>query len=228
VGAGDALVTVRTDEPEIAGRAAQIMDRFNPLDLDLRSPGTDTILSDPYEREPVDEELANSHDELFTSPAELGERAHHRESRHSDPALSYGTQDSSLSGDAQYPDASGTKLQWSAREDEQARRIGSEEERPTSKAADEMHGQPSFTTYEPDFRQHYSGAFTQTDLPYDYFRPAYRYGFDLANSERFRDSEWGQVEPEARRAWEETNPENPWEEYRAAVREGWNLVKSMR
>jgi uncharacterized protein (TIGR02271 family) len=86
----------------------------------------------------------------------------------------------------------------------------------------------SFETYDPEFRQHYQTSFSSSGRDYTFYQPAYRYGYDLAGNERYRNSEWSQVESDARREWERRNPQNPWEDFKDAVREGWDRVRGRR
>ena len=58
---------------------------------------------------------------------------------------------------------------------------------------------------------------------FEQFEPAYRYGTALARDERYGRVKWSEVEPDARRAWEEQNP-GTWGDYRSAVRHAWDLV----
>jgi len=58
----------------------------------------------------------------------------------------------------------------------------------------------------------------------DEYGPAYRYGFALAGDERYRDADWQDVEPHARRAWEEQNP-GTWEQFKDGVRNAWDRLR---
>ncbi|MBI5929638.1 MAG: hypothetical protein HY862_10040 [Chloroflexi bacterium] len=82
---------------------------------------------------------------------------------------------------------------------------------------------PSFETYAPGYRSHYEAVYTHTGHPYDYYLPAYRYGFDLGASNYYRDYRWEEIEPEARRRWEERRP-NTWDKVKDAVRNAWDSV----
>jgi uncharacterized protein (TIGR02271 family) len=53
-------------------------------------------------------------------------------------------------------------------------------------------------------------------------QPAYRYGAALARDERYRGASWDDVEPQARRDWDETA--GGWEQFRDAVRAAWQKV----
>jgi uncharacterized protein (TIGR02271 family) len=75
-----------------------------------------------------------------------------------------------------------------------------------------------------DSRRHYDSTFETTDYDYDQYRPAYGYGHDLAGHESYRGRDWDEVEPDARREWEARNP-GTWDEFKDAVRQGWNRVR---
>lgn len=79
--------------------------------------------------------------------------------------------------------------------------------------------------YEPLFRQHYTSNFSGTDYSYDDYMVAYTYGYDLANSDRYSDYRWEDLEPEARQNWERYNQDSAWEDFKDAVRQGWESVK---
>ncbi|HEX6386437.1 MAG TPA: hypothetical protein VF177_17335 [Anaerolineae bacterium] len=82
----------------------------------------------------------------------------------------------------------------------------------------------AYDPFEPSFRQHYETHYRVSDYSYDQYQPAYRYGYDLATDYRFRDLTWEEVEPEARRRWEEVN-EGTWEDFKESIHHGWNEVK---
>jgi hypothetical protein len=82
-----------------------------------------------------------------------------------------------------------------------------------------------FDTYDPRFREHFTNSMYGTTYTYDQYRPAYRYGYDLAMDERYRDyQDWRDIEGEARQRWDERNP-GTWEEFKDAVRHAWQEVK---
>lgn len=81
----------------------------------------------------------------------------------------------------------------------------------------------SFETYAPDYRNHYNTYYTQTGNPFDFYLPAYLYGFNLGSNSYYRGYVWEQIEPEARRRWEEERP-NTWDEIKEAVRNAWESI----
>jgi len=76
------------------------------------------------------------------------------------------------------------------------------------------------TRYEPDFRQNYESNFANTGYGYDQYRPAYRYGFELAKDPRYNGMDWNTLEMQAHRNWNEGTM-GPWNRYKEAVRYGW-------
>jgi hypothetical protein len=59
---------------------------------------------------------------------------------------------------------------------------------------------------------------------YDYYRPAYRYGFESAN--QYSGRTWDLVESDLRRNWDtyEHRRESTWEQIKDAVRDAWDRV----
>ena len=84
-----------------------------------------------------------------------------------------------------------------------------------------------FTGYDREFRSHYDTAFARRGVPYDRWVPAYRYGYDVANDPRYRDRDWATVETDAQREWEQRH-QGTWEEFKEAVRYGWDKVRGRR
>lgn len=82
----------------------------------------------------------------------------------------------------------------------------------------------AYAEYEPMFRSHYDNAFTTSGYTYDDFVPAYRYGYTLANDDRFRNRTWSEIEMDARRDWERSNPDSAWDQFKDAVRHAWHEV----
>lgn len=81
----------------------------------------------------------------------------------------------------------------------------------------------AFETFDPDFRTHYQTSYSSLGS-YDRFQPAYRYGYTLATDNRYQGRSWGEVEPEARKAWNSQN-QNTWEDFKDAVQYSWDKVR---
>lgn len=76
-----------------------------------------------------------------------------------------------------------------------------------------------------DFNEHYHTTYSKTGRDFGYYQPAYRYGYDLASEEAYRNRDWGSFEADARRNWEQRNRDTIWDDIKDAVREGWQRVK---
>jgi uncharacterized protein (TIGR02271 family) len=85
-----------------------------------------------------------------------------------------------------------------------------------------------FDEYEPMFRSHYETTFSQTGRTYDEFRPAYNYGYTLANDPRYRNRDWNTFEMDARRDWETRYADSPWEDVKDTIRNAWSTVTGRR
>jgi hypothetical protein len=81
-----------------------------------------------------------------------------------------------------------------------------------------------FANHEEEFRTHYSDHYLSRGYTYAETRPAYRFGYDLANEPDYADRDWEEVEADARRRWEEEDHDGPWEDFKEAVRHAWNEI----
>lgn len=77
-----------------------------------------------------------------------------------------------------------------------------------------------------DFRTHYRDTLSASGQTYEDYEPAYRYGSELGSNERYRGRGWSDVESDARRDWESSNPGRGWERIKAAVRRGWERTSN--
>lgn len=86
-----------------------------------------------------------------------------------------------------------------------------------------------YADFETGYRQHYQSTYGNSGREYDWYGPAYRYGYNLAMDERWDDYEtWDELEAEARREWEGNNTSGlggAWDDFKDAVRRGWEDVK---
>jgi len=67
--------------------------------------------------------------------------------------------------------------------------------------------------------------YARADRGYEYYRSAYRYGYDAAIHHRRRG--WDEVEDELRRVWDTRHDAAalPWTEMRDAVHDAWDRVR---
>jgi len=78
------------------------------------------------------------------------------------------------------------------------------------------------------FRTHYQTHYANTGRAYDDYAPAYQYGSTLANDTRYKGRDWSAIEPDARRDWETSHRGSAWENFKDAVRHGWESVTGRR
>jgi uncharacterized protein (TIGR02271 family) len=81
-----------------------------------------------------------------------------------------------------------------------------------------------FASYEADWRQHHGATFLNRGAYADY-EPAYRYGYELAGDARYRGRDWAALEADARRDWESRHA-GTWEQFKDAIRYGWDKVRA--
>ncbi|HSM59017.1 MAG TPA: general stress protein [Candidatus Sulfomarinibacteraceae bacterium] len=81
-----------------------------------------------------------------------------------------------------------------------------------------------YARHRPSYEEHYDEYYGESDYSYDSYDAAYRYGYSLATYPRYRDNDWSEVEMDARERWESDN-EGAWEEFKDAVRHGWEEAK---
>jgi hypothetical protein len=105
------------------------------------------------------------------------------------------------------------------------------EQRPASDesartAATGAGAQRPYEDYDSDFRQHFATGNADATGRYEDAEPGYRYGHSLAGDARYAGRNWDEIEPQARRDWEQRNPGSTWERIKASVRHAWERLKS--
>lgn len=76
------------------------------------------------------------------------------------------------------------------------------------------------------FRHHWIATYADQGEDYSLYAPAYRYGHHMGSSEHFRDRNWEQAETDLRQDWQATRPASAWDKVKAAVRHGWERIRS--
>ncbi|MHA4868409.1 hypothetical protein ACXZ1M_12000 [Duganella sp. PWIR1] len=72
------------------------------------------------------------------------------------------------------------------------------------------------------FRSHWEK--TYTGGTYQEYDPAYRYGESMAGNPGYKDKPWGEVESELQVTWERRHPQSTWDKFKDAVKEGWERI----
>jgi len=211
---GSTLVTVTADESSV-NRAQDIMNRYNPIDLEQRSglwresgwTGYNAS-AQPMTYAQIQADRTN----YTTLPAGQEEHLNVVEE-----ALQVGKREVEGTGGvrvSKYVTAQPVEEQVRLREEHV--RV---ERRPVDRPASEA----DFSTYEsfePGWRTHYIANFANSGYSYDQFSPAYRYGYSLATNPNYSGWDWDRLEPEAHRYWEARNP-STWDQFKNAIRQAW-------
>jgi len=79
-----------------------------------------------------------------------------------------------------------------------------------------------WATYSDEFRADFDREYAGRGARYEDYEPAYRWGFE--NAETYRGRDWAAAEADLRRDWERTNPGSDWERFKNAVRRGWDRM----
>jgi hypothetical protein len=84
---------------------------------------------------------------------------------------------------------------------------------------DERHPiEDRYNFHDASFRRHYQLNYHDGPHAYEYYAPAYRFGYELA--EESAGSDWEAAQPEAQRHWQ-SNHDTAWDEMREAIHYGW-------
>lgn len=74
------------------------------------------------------------------------------------------------------------------------------------------------------FRSHWEKTLSYTGGTYQEYDPAYRYGESMAGNPGYEDKPFGEVESELRVTWERRHPQSSWDKFKEAVRHGWERI----
>lgn len=85
-------------------------------------------------------------------------------------------------------------------------------------------GAPSWNSYVSTFRRDYDTNYGSSEYSWDEFSSAYRYGYDVANDERYHGRRWEDIETTLRGGWDDDNY-GPWDCFKDAVRYAWEQSK---
>lgn len=125
-------------------------------------------------------------------------------------------------------DWSGTESGYSDREREVRRSTEpsfSERDREVQRMA--AGSSQAYTQYDADYRRDFALRYPGSRHSYEQYEPAYRFGSTWASDDRYRNSDWPSVEADARRDWE-SRGQGRWEDFKDAVRYGWDRARGRR
>jgi hypothetical protein len=85
---------------------------------------------------------------------------------------------------------------------------------------EDMDHDTEFDMENPVYRNHYSTYLADSGYPYDYYVPAYKFGYGLTQDTRYQNQNWDRIEMDARRDWEREHP-GTWERFKNSIRYAW-------
>jgi hypothetical protein len=245
---GGTLVTVRTEDQQV-DRVLGILNRFHPLDIEKHSQGWKQKNWSSFN--PAAEPLEQNAMEYNRSINQMSETPDRPvvENRPL-PDARYQGQAVPVTGENTEPVRNNPDLDYGDLGDQNIEQRHSTEVDPGNWHEEDMGrppiprtGAPSVDVhipsaqsdiarsepldwgrYEPIFKDHYQRIYVSRGHNYDYFQPAYQFGYDFAQQPRYRDLDWNFVEPEMRAEWQRRGERNSWEEIKDAVRYAWDSV----
>ncbi|GAB4202907.1 MAG: hypothetical protein OHK0022_26540 [Roseiflexaceae bacterium] len=84
---------------------------------------------------------------------------------------------------------------------------------------------PSYEDYDERFRDFYNAHLTRSGYTYEQCGPVFRFAYALGRDRRYNRHDWPRVEREARRLWEERNPDS-WDRFKDAICYAWEHVRA--
>jgi hypothetical protein len=199
------LTLTAADEPEVE-RAADIVERFGPVDIDEKTAlwGGGALAGEAMRSGAGAQQQSASMSQQSTTGSAQGAAGSMQD------ATSQGSQQLFATGAAGASPVPPKRAGVRVFEHEEDRGLAIEAE-----TAEEV---------ELYYRRHYDANLATSGDQYDAYEPAYRYGADMASSETYRGRPWKDVEPALRSDWEGRNPGSTWEKIKAAVRHGWDKM----
>lgn len=123
----------------------------------------------------------------------------------------------------------GKELRGAEREvDVRVYAIGALLDESSEAAASPTSAPPTASSYDADYRRHYASSLMGSEAAYQVYCPAYEFGSRMADEERYRGRNYADAESDLRREYEASNPGNPWERFKEAIRHGWELATGKR
>lgn len=71
------------------------------------------------------------------------------------------------------------------------------------------------------YKNHWLTTYRATGRDFDFYQPAYRFGYDLARAEGTHSRGWEAFEAQARDDWAKRFPNVDWSEVRDAIKHAW-------
>jgi hypothetical protein len=213
---GGTLVMVQTPD-NMANRARDIMNRFNPIDIRHESQGwqqSENWRGFDESSQPYSDADMSRQRESWRSSAYSGSGA----------GLGTGYQQGTMSGTGMTSET-GTGLGY-GESTTSGTSSGTGYDRGTSSGMGYEEGTTTGPQrgYTADFRNDYNSYYGSRGRDYSYYEPGYRYGYDLAHNPAYQGRTWSDIESQVRQDWERTHPNNAWGDFKDSIRRAWERV----
>ena len=226
---GHHVITVSALDDSDVERAADIAERFNPVDIDEKaaewgmpqtfSAGAMRMGSTGAMQQSQGTSLQFEGDRnLFAQQSLNDERPMGQ--TYQEPM---GTQDELSVG--RFGNTQGQSLTGSLQRDTSTSSGRRETQRGGVRVFSPLTGSQSDMDDDTYYRSHWDSTYASVGESYDDYAPAYSYGREVATM--YRGRPWNDVEQDVRSGWESrdaSSGESTWERFKDAIRHGWNRI----
>ena len=236
---GNHVLRVSTDSEAEVERAADIVERFGPIDIDEQSEkwgmtegsgammggnrsmsgGQSASLQFDADRLPLNQQSLND-------PVPMGTT--YQEPMGSRDELSTGSYGVGAAGSLQRDiGGMGGQDQLKAAQRGAVRVFSRSQETSAGQAG--ASATRSSMVNDDDYRKHFTTTYGSTGGSYDDYAPAYGFGSDMARDQKYSGRKWDEVENDLRTDWSSrygSNTGSTWEKMKDAVKHGWNRMTS--
>lgn len=223
---GHVVLTVHTSSLEAADRAADIVEEFNPIDIDehetmwrasgwsgaevlQRSPGAAQAGLGAQQSAPEQHGIRQREEAVDFARSEQGLLT--------PGSLQRGDPVAPAIAEATTPISAQSTVQRSGM------RIYPREAGPNQDSLRILRGDDAGDAADY-FRSHWESTLSYSGGTYQEFDPAYRYGESMAGNPGYRDKPWDEAEADLRGHWQAKHPESSWDKFKDAVKAGWHKV----
>jgi len=221
VTSGHHVLTLTADSAPEAERAADIVARFGPVDIDEHA----QEWSGPGAAQAMPSPPAGASMQRADPGAEAARQPSPRQPAMQGGSMQGGTAASGPQPWAGQPDSGGTANPVV----DDALQVGKRAVRSGGVRIYQRRTEVEIALLAPeddtDFRRHWRGQ-TGAGGSYDEYAPAYAFGSAMARHGQYQGQRWDEVESTLRSDWEARYPQSAWDKFKAAVRHGWDRITS--
>jgi len=245
---GNHVLRVNTDSEAEVERAADIVERFGPVDIDEQSEkwglteGSGAMMGSPRSMSggqsmslQSDADRLPLNQQSLNDPVPMGTTYQEPMDGRSELSTgAYGSGSGSGSASLQQnlsTSSSGSSLAGSQQRDTSMAAIPDMGRREVQRGGVRVYSRATGASMANDdyYRKHFTSTYGSTGGTYDDYAPAYGFGSDMARDQRYSGRKWDDVENDLRTDWSSrygSNTGSTWEKMKDAVKHGWNRMTS--